>query len=93
MQRWVNSETARYYQADLVEDLLGGWSVVTAWGGLGSRLGRMRTAWVETREEGERRLVQTAKRREQRGYQPIGSRREPRRVSAPLSPSGRRALA
>lgn len=68
MQRWVNPETARYYQADLIEDLLGGWSVVTAWGGLGSRLGRIRTEWVETVEEGERRLGEIARVRERRGY-------------------------
>ncbi|RKT37874.1 WGR domain-containing protein [Thiocapsa rosea] len=70
MHRWVNPETARYYQADLVEDLLGGWSVVTAWGGLGSKLGRMRTAWVETREQAERRLEEIEKRRRARGYLP-----------------------
>lgn len=74
MQRWVNPETGRYYQADLVEDLLGGWSVVTAWGGLGSHRGQLRKDWVPTREDGERRLTQIAKRRAQRGYQPRGSR-------------------
>jgi hypothetical protein len=63
MQRWVNPESQRYYVADLVEDLLGGWSVVTAWGGLGSRLGRMRTEWVETREQAETLLAAIEKRR------------------------------
>ncbi|NCA73107.1 MAG: WGR domain-containing protein, partial [Sphingobacteriia bacterium] len=53
MHRWVNPKTARYYQADLVEDLFGGWSVVTAWGGLMSHRGQMRTAWVATREQAE----------------------------------------
>jgi predicted DNA-binding WGR domain protein len=72
MQRWVNPDTARYYQADLIEDLLGGWSVVTAWGGLGSKLGRMRTAWVETREQAEKRLEEIEKRRLARGYQFVG---------------------
>ena len=36
MRRWVHPEKARYYQADLVEDLFGDWCVVTAWVGLGS---------------------------------------------------------
>jgi predicted DNA-binding WGR domain protein len=71
MRRWVHPEKARYYQADLVEDLLGGWSVVTAWGGLGSRRGQMRTAWVATREEGMARLEAIEKRRRQRGYYSI----------------------
>ncbi|MFB1487749.1 MULTISPECIES: WGR domain-containing protein [unclassified Thiocapsa] len=71
MQRWVNPDTARYYQADLVEDLFGGWSVVTAWGGLGSKLGRMRTAWVATREQAEKRLGEIARVRERRGYRPV----------------------
>lgn len=77
MQRWVNPETGRYYQADLVEDLFGGWSVVTAWGGLGSRLGQMRRAWVETREQAETQLEAIAKRRRARGYQPVEAPNRP----------------
>ncbi|KAA6184232.1 WGR domain-containing protein [Thiohalocapsa marina] len=72
MLRWVHVQKQRYYQADLMEDLLGGWSVITAWGGLGSRLGRMRTHWVETREAGEQRLREIAERRRRHGYQPRG---------------------
>jgi hypothetical protein len=71
MRRWVHPEKARYYQADVVADLLGGWSVVTAWGGLGSRRGQMRTAWVATREQGMARLAAIEKRRRQRGYHSI----------------------
>lgn len=41
--RWVNEEKARYYQAWLIEDLFGDWTLVTAWGGLGSRRGRARS--------------------------------------------------
>jgi predicted DNA-binding WGR domain protein len=70
MQRWINPDTARYYQADLVEDLFGGWSVVTAWGGLMSQRGQIRTAWVATREQAEKRLEEIEKRRRARGYRP-----------------------
>lgn len=68
MQRWENPEKARYYQADLVRDLLGDWVVVTAWGGVGSRLGRVRRTWVPTYEDGLKRLGEIEKRRRQRGY-------------------------
>jgi hypothetical protein len=68
MQRWENPEKARYYQADLVEDLLGDWSVITAWGGLGSHRGRACKTWVPTYEDGLKRLREIEKRRRQRGY-------------------------
>ncbi|NCC40428.1 MAG: WGR domain-containing protein [Gammaproteobacteria bacterium] len=72
MLRWVHPEKGRYYQADLVEDLLGGWSVVTAWGATGSRHGRVRSTWVRTREDAEKRLGEIEKRRMQRGYVSLG---------------------
>jgi len=46
MPRWIHPEKARYYQAELVEDLLGDWTVVVCWGGLGSRRGGHRTQYV-----------------------------------------------
>lgn len=73
MLRWVHPEKGRYYQAGLVEDLFGGWSVVTAWGAHGSRLGRVQSKWVETREEADARLMEIGKRRRQHGYVSIGS--------------------
>lgn len=71
MQRWVHPGKGRYYQADLIEDLLGGWSVVMAWGGLDSHRGQMRTAWVQSYEDGIRLLEMIGKRRRQRGYSPV----------------------
>lgn len=71
MQRWENPEKARYYQADLVVDLLGDWVVVTAWGGLDSRLGQVRRTWVTSEEEGRRRLLEIEKRRRQRHYRAV----------------------
>ncbi len=68
MRRWVHPEKARYYQADLIVDLLGDWCVVTAWGGLGSHRGQVRRAMVPSYEDGVRRLREIEKRRRQRGY-------------------------
>jgi len=66
--RWVNEETARYYQAWLIEDLFGDWTLVTAWGGLGSRRGRARSTAVPSYEDGLARIEKVAKRRGQHGY-------------------------
>ena len=71
MWRWVHQEKARYYQADLVVDLLGDWCLVTAWGGLGSHLGQVRRSMVASEEEGVRRLREIERQRRQRGYQSI----------------------
>ncbi|WP_338115164.1 WGR domain-containing protein [Thiocapsa imhoffii] len=64
----MNAETFRYYQADLIQDLFGEWSVITAWGGLGTCRGQLRKVWVANREEGEKQLLAIDKRRRQRGY-------------------------
>jgi hypothetical protein len=69
--RWVHPEKARYYQADLVEDLLGDWSLITVWGGLDSHQGQVRRAWVASYEAGVKRLQEIGRRRRQDGYQPI----------------------
>ncbi len=71
MQRWVHPEKGRYYQADLVVDLLGDWSVITAWGGLDSHRGQVRRAWVASYADGAKRLREIAKRRRQRGYSSV----------------------
>ena len=68
MLRWVHPEKARYYQADLVVDLLGDWCVITAWGGLGSHLGQVRRAVLASYEDGVKRLREIERRRRQRGY-------------------------
>lgn len=69
MLRWIHPEKGRYYQADLVEDLFGGWSVITAWGSLHTHHGSLKTFWVPTREIAEKRLQQIARLRRQRGYE------------------------
>ncbi len=71
MLRWVHPEKRRYYQADLIEDLLGDWSVVTAWGGLDSHRGQVRRAWVPSYADGIERLREIGKRRRQRGYRSV----------------------
>jgi hypothetical protein len=42
MWRWTNFEKSRYYQAELVKDLFGDWTLIMYWGGLGSRRGQAR---------------------------------------------------
>jgi len=54
MPRWIHPEKARYYQAELVKDLLGDWTVVLCWGGLGSRRGGRRIQYVESDVEDSR---------------------------------------
>jgi predicted DNA-binding WGR domain protein len=73
MRRWVHREKARYYQAELTEDLLGGWCVVTAWGGTHSRLGQIRRAWLPSNTEALKQLDVIDKRRRRRGYHPIAT--------------------
>ena len=66
--RWVNDEKARYYQAWLTEDLFGDWTLITVWGGLGSRRGQARSTGVPSYEDGLARIEKIAKRRRQHGY-------------------------
>ena len=68
--RWLHIAKARYYQAHLVEDLFGEWTLVTVWGGLGSRLGRMRSTGVASYADGQAQIERIAKRRQQHGYEP-----------------------
>jgi len=70
-RRWVHSEKARYYQVDLVQDLLGDWTLVLCWGGLGSRRGGMRILAVTSEAAGQDLIEAIAKRRRQRGYVPV----------------------
>lgn len=69
MQRWINPEKGRYYLVDLVEDLLGDWTLVLCWGALGSGRGQMRVMVVPSRSAGLEQMETIAKRRRQRGYQ------------------------
>jgi len=68
MPRWVHHEKARYYQAELVKDLLGDWTLVLCWGGLGSKRGGRRIQYVESYEAGLARLKAVGERRGKRGY-------------------------
>lgn len=77
MFRWIHEEKARYYQAHLVQDLFGDWTLITAWGALGSQRGRMRSTGIPSYEDGLARIEVIAKRRRQRGYEAIPARWEP----------------
>ena len=73
MLRWINDMTNRYYQAELTQDLLGEWTVVTAWGGLGSHRGGMRSTGVASYADGLAQLEAIGKRRHQRGYRRVAA--------------------
>jgi hypothetical protein len=68
MPRWVNDEKARYYQAHLIQDLFGEWTLIAVWGGLGSRRGGMHSTGVASYADGLKQLAAIGKRRRQRGY-------------------------
>jgi hypothetical protein len=68
MYRWIHQEKARYYQAHLIRDLFGDWTLITVWGSLGSHRGRMYSSGVQSYEAGLARLAAISKRRRQRGY-------------------------
>lgn len=72
MHRWTNPEKARYYQVDLVRDLLGDWTVIQSWGGVGSKRGRVRIVWVPSHDAGVERMAAIGKQRGKRGYTPVG---------------------
>ncbi|NEV65018.1 WGR domain-containing protein [Thiorhodococcus minor] len=69
MQRWINPEKGRYYLVDLVQDLLGDWTLVLCWGALGSGRGQMRVTVVPSKSAGLDQMEIIAKRRRQRGYE------------------------
>ena len=67
--RWINPDKARYYQVELLQDLLGDWTLVQCWGGIGSHLGRLRIVHVASEQAGLKQIAVIAKRRRQHGYQ------------------------
>ena len=73
MCRWIHPEKLRYYQADLVLDLFGDWTLVTTWGGLGTARGSRRIAVVESEQAGWRALAALDARRQKRGYLQVAS--------------------
>jgi len=71
MRRWIQADKARYYQALLVKDLFGEWTLITAWGGLGSQRGRIRSTAVASYEAGLEQIGEIDKRRKSHGYRSI----------------------
>lgn len=71
MRGWVNREKRRYYRAQLLNDLLGDWVVISRWGSLDSDRGGSMMALVDSEAEGERKIDEIDKRRRQRGYEPV----------------------
>ncbi len=76
-RRWINATTRRYDQVELVRDLLGDWTVVQCWGGLGSRLGQRRIRYVPSQAAGLEHIDAISTQRRRRGYILIESRRDP----------------
>lgn len=70
---WIQPDTLRYYQADLVLDLFGDWTLICAWGGLGSARGKQISTGLASHEEGLQRIQKLDAHRQRRGYVPVTS--------------------
>jgi hypothetical protein len=57
----------------LAQDLLGDWTLLKVWGGLGSNRGRMHSTGVASYEAGIELVDEIARRRARRGYANIPS--------------------
>ena len=68
MRRWIHDEKQRYYQVALVRDLLGDWTLLQCWGGIGTHLGGHRIVHVASQEAGLKQIAAIGKRRRQHGY-------------------------
>ncbi len=68
MWRWINPDNFRYYQASLVLDLFGDWTLLCAWGGLGSMRGNYSITGVSSYEDGLRKIDELDAYRKKRGY-------------------------
>ena len=71
MWRWIHPEKQRYYQADLVVDLFGDWTLVCAWGGLGTNRGNHSITGVLSHEDGLQKIEALDTYRQKRGYLPV----------------------
>jgi hypothetical protein len=71
MAYWINDAKARYYRAAIVRDLFEEWVLITAWGGLHSHRGNMRSTVLASYEDGIERIAALDKRRRQRGYRRV----------------------
>ena len=68
MWYWINPHNHRYYQADLVLDLLGDWTLVCAWGGYGTLRGNHAISGVTSYADGLQKIEALGTHREKRGY-------------------------
>jgi predicted DNA-binding WGR domain protein len=68
VMRWVHPQKRRYYEAFVLEDLLGDWEVVTSWGALDSKRGGGKVKIVDSREAAEAAIEKVGRRRQKRGY-------------------------
>jgi predicted DNA-binding WGR domain protein len=66
VRRWQSSH--RYYTAEIVQDLFGGWILRCGWGGLYNRKGNVKEEALSSYDEALTELQKIGKRREQRGY-------------------------
>ena len=73
MWYWINLEKRRYYQADLLKDLFGDWTLVCGWGSLETRHGNRRIDGLASYEEGLRKIDALDVRRHRRGYVRVSS--------------------
>ena len=70
---WINPDSFRYCQVCLVLDLFGDWTLVCAWGGLGSRRGSYRVTGVLSYDNGVQRIGEMDAHRQKRGYVPVST--------------------
>jgi hypothetical protein len=80
---WIHPDKQRYYQAELVLDLFGCWTLTTFFGGLQNRRGNYRLTAVASFEEGLRELDTLDRRRQCRGYLAVPSRNRWRELVRP----------
>lgn len=71
LQRWEHVKAGRYYQALVQQNLFGEWEILRIWGGIGSARGARQCVPLPSQAAALRALADTAKRRAQRGYQPV----------------------
>lgn len=69
--RFVHPVSERYYEAHVLRDLFGDWTVFRVWGGLGTRRGGQRVDVLPSESDAEAQLRRIARRRVARGYRPV----------------------
>lgn len=69
--RWIHRTKHRYYSVHETFDLWGQLCLVLCWGSLDSRRGGLKTLVLAGEAERDRQIASLAKRRVQRGYEPV----------------------